>query len=84
MSAAYTAMFLNGHTDNMVREFVVDTNEDIAKIDVSQLKPGSRVFVINTSTWYMLNHSKKWNTVDWGGGGGGSEYDHVIYNGGQP
>jgi len=31
----YTPTFLNGQAANMVREFVVDTVEDITSIDVS-------------------------------------------------
>lgn len=77
----YTPTFLNGQAANMVREFVVDTVEDITSIDVSQLLPGSRVFVINTSQWYMLNHRKLWQTINWGSGGGGSG-GSVVYDGG--
>ena len=82
--AGATTMFSNGSVPNQIKEFVVDTDDQLSTIDISQILPGSRAFVINTSQWYMLNHQGQWQTIDWGGGGGGSEYDHIIYNGGEP
>lgn len=63
---AYTTTYLNGHSDNMVRKFVIDTATDITGIDTAQLKPGSTVFVIDTSSYYMLNHQQEWIPIESG------------------
>ena len=78
---AYTTVYLNGHQDNMVRRFVVDTVADIGSIDTSQLKPGSTVFVIEDSANYMLNNKYQWRQIKNSGGGGGGDIDHIIYDG---
>lgn len=86
--AGYTTMFSSGQVHNQVKEFVVDTYDKIGLIDISQILPGSRTFVISdvnnddASQWYMLNHQFAWVPVDWGSGGGSSA-DHVIYDGGE-
>ena len=54
--AGATTMFSNGSVPNQIKEFVVDTDDQLSTIDISQILPGSRAFVINTSQWYMLNH----------------------------
>ena len=82
----YTMTFSNGQIPNQVKAYTVDTKADIDSIDISQILPGSRAFVIDDSQWYMLNNSWKWKPVDLGsgsGGGGGSEdTDHIYYDGG--
>ena len=79
--ASYTTMFSSGQVHNQIKEFVVDTKDQIDAIDISQILPGSRTFVIKDSQWYMLDNQFKWQPVDWNSGGGGSA-DHVIYDGG--
>lgn len=84
---AFSTIFTNGHVPNQVKVFSVDTVEDMNAIDISQLLPGSRAFVINSSQWYMLTvKDRTWKPVDWGGsggsGGGSEDGDHIIYDGG--
>lgn len=66
-----------------VQHFYVDTYTDIANIKIDSLAMGSTIFVIDTSTHYMLNGNKQWVTVTLGsGGGGGAIPSSVIYEGG--
>lgn len=91
---AFTTIYSNGQRANMVREFVVDTEADIASINTSQLLPGSTCFVIEQSQWYMLNHQYQWKPVTLSGISGDVIYDggeenstpsgqHLIYDGGE-
>ena len=81
-------MFTNGHVPNQVKEFAVDTFSQLSSIDISQILPPSRVFVMQdemhggNSQWYMLNSLFQWIPVDWGGGSGGGGSGSVIYDGG--
>ena len=88
---AYTAIYANGSTFNMVKKFVIDTFNDIYSIDTSQLSPGSTAFDISTSKTYMLNNKKQWIEVQTGSASGGGTYDggspgtsggDIIYDGG--
>ena len=79
----------SGKTAYGVKEFSVDLESDIALIDVSNCSPGSVVFVIENSKYFMLNSAKEWKTVELssgggssGGGGSGDYPEEVIYNGG--
>ena len=77
-----------------LKELVADTYNDISKINVTSLAPGSTVFVIDTSECYMLNSKKEWKLVylnqvyDGGGAEPPSGDDdpsdelHVIWDGG--
>ena len=69
----------------MVRRFVVDTVDEVATINISQLRAGSTAFVIKTSETYMLSNARQWVKVKTGsgsGGGGGDEDSReVIYDG---
>ena len=67
---AYTAIYANGSTFNMVKKFVIDSFNEIYDIDTSQLSPGSTAFNISSSKTYMLNNKKQWIEVQIGGGGG--------------
>ena len=88
---AYTAIYANGSTFNMVKKFVIDSFNEIYEIDTSQLSPGSTAFDISSSKTYMLNNKKQWIEVQIGSSGGGTEYDggtpgtsggDIIYDGG--
>lgn len=84
---SYTMTYSNGRVPNQVKEFTVDAKSDIDSIDISQILPGSRAFVIDDSQWYMLNNQWQWKPVDLGsgsssGGGGSEDYDHIYYDGG--
>ena len=53
---------LYANDDNIsygIQRFIVDTEEDIDFLPIST-KPGSSALVIDTSSFYILNHSKKW------------------------
>ena len=65
-----------------VKHYRADTEADIRDIDVSSASMGSTVFVIDTSTYYMLNGDKQWVIVNLGSSGGGDDSDHIIYEGG--
>lgn len=89
---AYTAIYANGSTFNMVKKFVIDSFNEIYDIDTSQLSPGSTAFDISSSKTYMLNNKKQWIEIKTGGGSGGdTDYDggnpgqsggDIIYDGG--
>lgn len=88
---AYTAIYANGSTFNMVKKFVIDSFNEIYEIDTSQLSPGSTAFDISSSKIYMLNNKKQWIEVQIGSSGGGTDYDggtpgtsggDIIYDGG--
>ena len=79
----------SGKTAYGIKEFTVDLESDIASIDVKFCSPGSVVFVIENSKYFMLNSAKEWKTVELasgggnsGGGGGGDYPEEVNYNGG--
>ena len=72
---AYTAIYANGSTFNMVKKFVIDSFNEIYDIDTSQLSPGSTAFDISSSKTYMLNNKKQWIQVQVNTGGGGSQPD---------
>ena len=88
---AYTAIYANGSTFNMVKKIVIDSFNEIYEIDTSQLSPGSTAFDISSSKTYMLNNKKQWIEVQIGSSGGGTDYDggtpgasggDIIYDGG--
>ena len=88
---AYTAIYANGSTFNIVKKFVIDSFNEIYEIDTSQLSPGSTAFDISSSKTYMLNNKKQWIEVQIGSSGGGTDYDggtpgasggDIIYDGG--
>ena len=88
---AYTAIYANGSTFNMVKKFVIDSFNEIYDIDTSQLSPGSTAFDISSSKTYILNNKKQWIEVQIGSSGGGTDYDggtpgtsggDIFYDGG--
>ena len=73
----------SGKTTYNLKEFTIDTYADITKINTTQLAVGSVVFVIDTSTSYMLNSKRQWIEVDLGGGNKNNpDKYHIIYDGG--
>ena len=72
---AYTVIYANGSTFNMVKRFVIDSFNEIYDIDTSQLSPGSTAFDISSNKTYMLNNKKQWIQVQVNTGGGGSQPD---------
>ena len=82
----YTIGKNNGQIVYGIQHFYADVLEDVSKIPTATLTVGSTVFVIATSTTYMLNHEKKWvkvNLTSNSGGGGGTPSDTYIYEGGE-
>lgn len=77
-----------------IKHFNLDEVVDLADLNKATLTPGSTVFIISTSKYYMLNGQKKWVEINpfslSGGGsnsGGGSGDDSGntndgIYDGG--
>ena len=53
----------NGKSTYNLKEYVVDTQEDIKNLPTSGIRMGSTAFVISTGTVYMLNSSKEWIEV---------------------
>ena len=72
---AYTVIYANGSTFNMVKRFVIDSFNEIYDIDTSQLSPGSTAFDMSSNKTYMLNNKKQWIQVQVNTGGGGSQPD---------
>ena len=70
---AYTAIYANGSTFNMVKKFVIDSFNEIYDIDKSQLSPGSIVLDISSSKTYMLNNKKQWIEVQVNTGADGKD-----------
>ena len=70
---AYTAIYANGSTFNMVKKFVIDSLNEIYEIDTSQLSPGSIVLDISSSKTYMLNNKKQWIEVQVNTGADGKD-----------
>ena len=70
--------------DYGVKHYRADSYSDIASIDITTTAMGSTVFVIDTSTYYMLNGDKRWIAVNLGntGGGGSDTPNNIIYEGG--
>ena len=66
---AYTAIYANGSTFNMVKKFVIDSFNEIYEIDTSQLSPGSTAFDISSNKTYMLNNKKQWIEIQVNTGG---------------
>lgn len=61
----------NGVSIYGVKEFVVDTPNDISLLDTT-CKAGSTATVLSTSDVYKLNHNQQWILQSKGGGGEGT------------
>lgn len=58
-----------------IKHFNLDEVADLANLNKATLTPGSTVFIISTSKYYMLNGQKKWveiNPLALSGNGSGS------------
>ena len=76
-----------------IKHFNLDVLADLSSIAVGPLTPGSTVFVIATSKYYMLNGEKKWIEInpygvgsstggDPGDNPGSDDDDNLNYDGG--
>lgn len=68
------------------KKFIVDLESDMSNLPTN-VPPGSIAFVIEKSTYYMLNNQKRWvkvnlSTGTGSGGSGDPTFDEVIYDGG--
>lgn len=45
-----------------IQKYIVDTEEDMENLP-NHTRAGSTAFVIETSTTYILNHSKEWKKI---------------------
>ena len=75
-----------------VKHYDLDTFEDLKALNKNGLTPGSTIFIIASSKYYMLNGSKKWVEINPycmagssggnSGGSGNSGSSDNIYDGG--
>lgn len=61
---SYGILRQNGQDTYNLKEFIVDTYDEITKINTSIVAPGSTCFVIDTSKHYMLNTKDEWIKVN--------------------
>lgn len=50
----------SGKTMTYVNSYQVDTEDEVAKIDLKEAAPGSDCFVLETGNVYKLNSKKDW------------------------
>ena len=63
-----------GNADNVaVNYYEVDTEHDMLEIDVANAPMGSRCYIINVGSTYVLNSNKEWKLVPTGGDSGGGD-----------
>jgi hypothetical protein len=82
----YSLISRKGIYNKALQEYIVDFETDIAEVP-TDAAAGSKCFVIENSTTYMLNHQKQWIKVNLssgnnGGGGNTPGGEEVIYEGG--
>lgn len=65
-----------------IKHYYADTYADILSIPLEDTAIGSTVFVIDTSTYYMLNSEKRWVSVNLGSSNSEGTTGHVVYEGG--
>lgn len=53
--------------DTNVGNYEVDTETDKSNLDVSKIEWGSKLHVIETDKFYILNSQKIWQGTDYGG-----------------
>ena len=55
-------MSQSGHTAYGLKEFALDTPEDLNNLPID-ITPGSIAFIISTGSVYMLNNQSEWVEV---------------------
>jgi hypothetical protein len=74
-----------------IKHFNLDTVDDLTNLRKDNLTPGSTIFIINTSKYYMLNGKREWVEINpfhaassnnGSGGDGSSAPGSGIYDGG--
>lgn len=74
-----------GNADNVaVNYYEVDTEHDMLEIDVANAPMGSRCYIINVGSTYVLNSNKEWKLVPTGGGSGGGDGVQSDWNQNDP
>ena len=65
-----------GNADNIaINYYEVDTERDMQEIDVANAPMGSRCYIINIGSTYVLNSNKEWKLVPTGSGSGGGDVE---------
>jgi hypothetical protein len=64
---SYGILKQNGQDMYNIKEFIVDTYDSLATIEIRNISPGSTCFVIDTSEYYMLNTKYEWVKVNLNG-----------------
>lgn len=83
----YSLVSHRGVYNIALKEYIVDFETDMHEVP-TDAPVGSKCFVIENSTTYMLNHRKQWIKVNLSSGGnngnGGNipEGEEVVYEGG--
>ena len=47
-----------------IQHLILDNFNDLHQLDKKQITPGSTIFIISTSKYYMLNGSKQWIEIN--------------------
>ncbi len=47
-----------------IEHFILDTLDDLKELNKKSLKPGSTIFVIDNSKYYMLNGKNSWVEIN--------------------
>lgn len=70
---SYILRKVGNATNIAVNQYEADTELDMKDINVHKAPMGSRCYVINTGTWYVLNDKGEWKVVPKKEGGGGGQ-----------
>lgn len=65
-----------------IKHFILDTIDDLTGLNKELLTPGSTIFIINTSKYFMLNGKKNWVEINPYGMGNSSNNGSGDNNGG--
>lgn len=47
-----------------IKHYNLDTIDDLKNLDKNRLNPGSTIFIISSSKYYMLNGKKSWIEIN--------------------
>ena len=47
-----------------IKHYNLDTIDDLKNLDKNRLSPGSTIFIISSSKYYMLNGKKSWIEIN--------------------